>query len=57
MSSKKQRGLRKKGLKKMTDKKPLGFFDSKSFNSEEIVASIKEHAKDLKENAKESNDD
>lgn len=41
----------------MTDKKPLGFFDSKSFNSEEIVASIKEHAKDLKKNAKESNDD
>lgn len=41
----------------MTDKKPLGFFDSDSFNSEEIVASIKERANYLEENAKESNDD
>lgn len=41
----------------MSNKKPLGFFDSKSFNSEEIITSIKERAKELKENTKESNDD
>lgn len=40
----------------MSNKKPLGFFDSKSFNSEEIVASIKERAEELEENTKESND-
>lgn len=41
----------------MPNKKPLGFFDSKSFNSEEIVASIKERAEELGEDTKESNDD
>lgn len=40
----------------MTDKKPLGFFDSDSFNSEEIVASIKERAEKLEEDTKDSDD-
>ena len=40
----------------MTDKTPLGFFDSDSFDSEAIVASIKERAEELEKSKEESSD-
>lgn len=40
----------------MTDKTPLGFFDSDSFDSEAIVASIKERAEELEKSKEESAD-